>query len=784
MKGIERIVSFLLLIGLAGTCIGQPLAQTAPSDGERVFVHTDKNFYLAGEIVWFKLYMLNDGARPTSMQSRVAYVEIIDRGGKPAVQGKIKIDGKSGSGSFYLPLSLSTDIYSLKAYTSWMKNEGEPAFFEKQINIVNTMKGREKIEADSVRMQAAFFPEGGQLVRNIESRVAFLITDAAGRGIAAEGVVVDEKGDTVTNFTTQRFGMGTFQLTPAPGRQYRALIKPGSGPGFIRSLPDASDRGYVMNVTDNGDGRWKIKVKGKGRTAGGQTGEEMLLTASSQNRLMHSVRGYVDYDDEWIAHIAKSVLEEGVSHFTLLNAQGQPVAERLVFTRPTSVGRAGMSVDDRTYPTRSAVNIATLLDTIPGTYSLAVYQLDSLSTGDPSDIVTYKWLGTELRGNIESPSYYFADEADAISAADNLMLTHGWRRFQTNNAASVVQPNGTMFPRESRGHQIMARVTAQDGGKAGIGVICYLSFQAKPYGFYTAKSDSMGIVRFDVSDYYGQGDVIIQAEQANGIAYRADPLTPFWGRYPVQHLPSLNLEKSIEKSLATRSIAMQAQNIYDGDSIRRFQLPPYFDTLPFFGKAEYRYNLDEYKRFTTMEEVLREYVTPVSVLLTRGKLVLRVVDESRKIVYQENILAMIDGVPLRDFNKIFSYDPLKIKKIDVVPRRYLYGPATFAGIISAETYEGKFDAFELDPSLIAIDYEGLQMQREFYSPDYSVVDPQRRIPDFRSTLYWTPSINASKDGKSNIHFYTSDRKGNFLAILQGMDGKGRPVSASANFKVE
>jgi hypothetical protein len=63
---------------------------------------------------------------------------------------------------------------------------------------------------------------------------------------------------------------------------------------------------------------------------------------------------------------------------------------------------------------------------------------------------------------------------------------------------------------------------------------------------------------------------------------------------------------------------MQVQNIYSGDSIRNFKEPLITDSLPFYGLPETEYKLDDYKRFTTMEEVLREYVTQINVGVRNG----------------------------------------------------------------------------------------------------------------------------------------------------------------------
>ncbi|HUM65241.1 MAG TPA: hypothetical protein PLV32_05325, partial [Chitinophagaceae bacterium] len=85
------------------------------------------------------------------------------------------------------------------------------------------------------------------------------------------------------------------------------------------------------------------------------------------------------------------------------------------------------------------------------------------------------------------------------------------------------------------------------------------------------------------------------------------------------------------------------------------------------------------------------------------------------------------------------------------------------------------------PGLIAVDYEGLQLQREFYSPSYeSDSDRAKRIPDLRSTLYWSPWLS----GKNGVQFYTSDQSGQFKVVLQGIGSNGQPVFAIHSFTVK
>ena len=126
-----------------------------------------------------------------------------------------------------------------------------------------------------------------------------------------------------------------------------------------------------------------------------------------------------------------------------------------------------------------------------------------------------------------------------------------------------------------------------------------------------------------------------------------------------------------------KSIDMQVQNIYFADSLRFFAEPIITDTLPFYGATAHSYRLDDYKRFTTMEEVLREYVMEIGVGIRRGKLSLKIFDPVAHEFFDSHSLVLLDGVALTDPDKIFSYDPLKVKKLEVIRDRYVSGKSVF-----------------------------------------------------------------------------------------------------------
>jgi hypothetical protein len=102
---------------------------------ERVYIHTDKDCYVAGEDIQLKFYVVGSDFQP-SLLSKVGYVEICDTK-KPQIQSKIGLEKGHGAGKIKIPMDLPSGIYQLSGYTRYMRNEGEKVFFKKQIAIVN-----------------------------------------------------------------------------------------------------------------------------------------------------------------------------------------------------------------------------------------------------------------------------------------------------------------------------------------------------------------------------------------------------------------------------------------------------------------------------------------------------------------------------------------------------------------------------------------------------------------------------------------------------------------------
>jgi len=234
---------------------------------EKIYVHTDKVFYLAGEIIWFKIYCVEGTFHKPLNISKVAYVELLDNENKPALQAKIELKNGSGNGSLYLPVSVSSGNYKIRAYTNWMKNFSPEFYFEKNITVVNTLSTIVKsIQPTRELYDIQFFPEGGNLVQEIQSKVAFRVVGSNGHGINFAGTIVNENKEVIVSFHPAKFGLGNFLFTPETGHSYKAIIRPDGKDSIVRELPFIYAEGNVLSLSDNEDGTLIVKIRSNKKT--------------------------------------------------------------------------------------------------------------------------------------------------------------------------------------------------------------------------------------------------------------------------------------------------------------------------------------------------------------------------------------------------------------------------------------------------------------------------------------------------------------------------------------
>lgn len=737
------------------------------AENESIYVHTDKETYFPGEILWFKVYAVDTEDLTPVNKPSVAYIDLTDSRGTSVLQNKTEIGPATrNGGSIFIPQRLSSGTYTLTGAT--LASEAGGRSFSKKITILNPFAILDTLRVPSENTYTLrLFPEGGTLVRGIATRIAYKVSDARGKGVKASLVFPDG-----TQGVSNAFGIGSFRVTPAAG--VPGAVAPGAdtpkikvilpdGQELEQPLPPVSETGYVLNAEDKGD-HYTIHV-----ASAGHAGETLTLVSESSAGKAVKYPVFLTSSGSAAHLIPRAQLPEGTSRLTLLRNDGTPLAERILFRMPEKNLRLNLALNKQTFSGREEITLSlnqvTQDPAMTADVSVSIKKADDIQEPSRENIRSYLYLRKDLSGEIENPDYYFSDAETGKADLDNLLLTHGWRKFKNQHTEE-----------EARYHRISIRFTGKTDGMPLTGREATLSVPSRIPVIYTAVTDTNGVADFWVKNIYGTHNVATRL--TSGELSHAEILK----FRPETEPPSpADITGISQSSYNEYAINAQVENIFSGKSRTTWLLPATLDSIPFFGKPDVRYRLDDYTRFVIMEEVLREYVKEVIVRKNRDDFRFRILDAVRRGYFNNDPLILLDGVPIPHANHILAYDPLKVETIDIITSRFFLGENTYDGIVSFSTYKGALGDYTLDPSFSVFTYEGLQPEREFYSPTPPGV---ASVPDNRTVLYWNPRLILSGEESRSIKFSTSDLPGEYWIDIQGLDSSGKPGGGILKFSVK
>lgn len=116
---------------------GTGVSQSKVYPSERVHLHFNDSFLLAGEYLYYKLYCIDEQTNSLSSLSKIGYVALINSHGEEIFRHKITLENGMGQGDFFVPTSVTSGSYKLLGYTQWMGNLTITDFFQSDVIVVN-----------------------------------------------------------------------------------------------------------------------------------------------------------------------------------------------------------------------------------------------------------------------------------------------------------------------------------------------------------------------------------------------------------------------------------------------------------------------------------------------------------------------------------------------------------------------------------------------------------------------------------------------------------------------
>ena len=792
---------------------------------EKVYLHFDKPYYMAGETMWFKGYLFDGTSHKIDSVSRVMYVDLINEiTGKTITSRILNCDG-STHGDIALPDSLDEGVYQIRAYTNYMRNYSEEYFYRQDFKIYQGSIKNRLSNSNALKMTEAadvqFFPEGGNLVVGLDSRIGFKALNILGKGVDVQGFVLDNTKDTVVAFQSEHLGMGVFNYTPEPQKTYTAFVRQNDGKYRQFGLPLAYEQGFTMAV-DNISNKEKVKVfisNNSPKTA--DKSSEIVIVAHQRGQLVFMAKGN-ETQKTFAVSIPKSKIpDDGLVQITLMNAKGEPLYERLIFNNQNKQINLKITSDKANYKTREKVTVnleATDAEGKPveGNFSVAVTDASQV-IADPhqENLLTYLLLSSDvsnlsgtdyysaLRGNIEQPAYYFdKGNANANRHLDVLMMTQGWRRFIWRDLMADKEPKINYFL--ETGLEVTGTALKPNGKIADKVTLTLMLKKEKTLPqLQMGVTDSLGRYGFYGLDFYDTTQVFVQGMKQNGgknlnviinpqipapkvrivkipynpMEFNTQDLTEFLKKAN----DALELEKKLKlnKNQMLQEVVVKAKKYEEPDTRRTI-----------YGQASNTIKVDQMlcAGATNVFQMIQGRVPGVQVSPDgQGgfKIIIRGVST---FVGSTDPLFLLDGMQV-DGGTISSINPCDVDAIDVLKGAdaSIFGSQAANGVIAILTKRGgsNYD-YSKDPvSGVTIQKRmGYNIPREFYAPKYDVNIPDHVRPDFRSTLHWQPNVRTDAIGKASITYWNTDAKATMKIIAEGVSKQGFVGVGKAEYGVK
>ncbi|EON78354.1 hypothetical protein ADIS_1217 [Lunatimonas lonarensis] len=765
---------------------------------EKVYIHQDKNLYVAGELIWLKGYILDAASLLPTQKSAVLHLELRNDREETVMKATLPIEDGMAIGDMQLGESLPAGTYFLVAYTQWMRNFGSKDMFQRELQVLQK-KGEVQTEASPSGLpDLQFFPEGGHLLAGQTQEVAFKAVGPDGKGLSVKGQVFDQDGNEVVGFEDFHQGMGSFQLAPKAGTRYHALI---IEPVHLQQrypFPDPIEKGILLQVDENSDNE-HILINLHSLNAGSQN---LSLLAIAGDNLVKATDVFVEESRKVSLSLVKNDFPIGVASLVLIDRQGVPLAERLLYIEKEEPAMISIGMDQSNLDFRELVNLqlthtgsepAEKLD-----LSVAVISEDQAGFhSEQENIKTYLLLSSDLKGHIENPYYYFDPaNADRKKALRYLMMTQGWRRFEWNTLLEQRLPE--IRHSSEMDLQLWGRLTQENGKGIDRGE-ALLFLQDRYQSFITTESNQQGYFAFQGFYFRDTIDLVIQGSDRRGnrSGVQVEIIDHLSGLEPpiyTLRLPTGKITDIPGNYISTMQYQFQAsESALSGIALREIML----DEVVVEGRAEVNEPFRLHRRADATFTREQLPIAPSGNILEslQGRVAgLQIIPkggfEFRAVIRgQGSPLFLLDGVMISEsaVQGISQFDISRVEILKGPGSAGIYGGQASGGVIALYTRRGGEDT-EIDPDsgrhIIRYRMGGFTRARQFYVPKYDGSEGgYYQFPDLRTTIHWEPSVRLEANARQTLSFFTADTPGTYRVIVQGISDKGSPVYATHSFQV-
>jgi hypothetical protein len=438
------------------------------------------------------------------------------------------------------------------------------------------------------------------------------------------------------------------------------------------------------------------------------------------------------------------------------------------------------------------------------------------SSGFQSTIASWFLLESDVRGNVEEPSWYFDRSNPArYEDLDLLLLTQGWRDFEwkydglkyppengftisgrvrkkfadvpVKNADVTIgifqngKPFINMIPTDSSGRFSLHNINLTGTGKLVASVTTendelkgWLLLDSMKY-IPARITDGIAQTKFFQNDYQAEEDTqLVKADRHTFLQY-SDFKSSVQRKYRLSDTVSPGeVNITARRVDAPESARARSVRYLMGQPDKEFVISPMIQKM--------YYNTGQ-------------FLVSSGVLLPKGTFKPK---GASSLHWMKNPVFMIDG------NKVLKSDveslPVRmIERIDVLNQAASYQVFGYvmsvsdSGTIAMGKPDGVISIilksdWTNDNSTVyhsaKTNFRGYDEPRIFYSPKHYVKLESDYKPDLRTTLFWEPDIKIEDSRDYSLKYFNSDNSSEVKILVEGITSTGVPVYVTTKYKVQ
>jgi hypothetical protein len=634
-----------------------------------------------------------------------------------------------------------------------------------------------------------FFPEGGEIIEGLASRVAFKAIDGKGASVEVKGSISDNAGTKISDFSSTHLGMGSLYLNAEPGKTYKANVTFANGTTKSFDLPKAQASGIVAQVNNTDSLAFNLKIIANDPYYTANKGKTLFIVATHEAVIYYAAKTKLN-GQVTAAKIPKDKFPAGIVQITLFNETGEPISERLAFNYQPNALKLSLKSDLPAYKQRQKVKLAVSAKNAgvnaEGNFSISVIDEQKVPVNENSEITILSslLLTSDLKGYIEQPNYYFNKTNEKkLADLDVLLLTQGFRRFAYKDILAAKFPPITFLPEQDM------RITGTLRDRTGMPVRkggLRLTVPGTTISAETLTSPS-GIFTFSNLNIPDSSEVTINAKySANGsnLMIIVDP----------QPAPQLTRNIYSPDEVVNIDSAMAP---YLNNSKRQYSFlrtlkevkiesakpkkPSHADYPALSGLSSIMSTTIEGERFSgcNMFAMCLQSMATGLTFYENAFYVTRDYNAGSRVPVQ----IFLNGMPI-DYFGLSGVNAAEVESVEVftkdelgtVNRMYNTNGVLVINLKKAPKGQKlsmeEFKKLIPQPNIIKFSPKGFSRQREFYSPKYVNPAATYNFNDLRSTIYWNPKVLTTAEGGLSLEYYNADGKGTYRAIIEGVDKNG------------